>query len=526
MMPGSSDGESSKTRSSTSSGGTIHREYDNSKDFYPINLEAVADLSLYYRLSQKKAAPCRINRATNWNSFYDMILYNLLTVPGTKSEKNDFFTDRGFSWVESGKQGVDEVMRFVTTAAVEILKDKGIHVTFSQLPGIEQIGKPSMSLFTNISPCHRPLLVGLHYIYEHYPMISTDVCFNMHIEDCENDSRKFSDDYPSYISRIRELYSHMLLNNLRYGYISTGSFTRFIRRTEIESCIEISPAIPLQASKPYTIAEIFAAVSRQCIVGDFGDTNIRNDYYLEHEQNTFEFQPETLPEPDIFSLKKRDPTIPGKTKWWRVKRQRDIIFRLKFLKPNQPLPLNSEQPYKWGISFGVITMIPPVPISPESPGTGLPLDITCPAVLKCCNYKAEESPERLCALAREASMYEYLEWCKIESVPRRYIYGDVLGFLKILALEPVGRSIRPSDINGAVIDKMKAATSELHRHKILHHDIRLSNYCIDDDKRIRIIGFSKAKRYHNLYDIAIQHEMNALEDIITEGLAAASEVSE
>lgn len=81
-------------------------------------------------------------------------------------------------------------------------------------------------------------------------------------------------------------------------------------------------------------------------------------------------------------------------------------------------------------------------------------------------------------------MYEYLEDKGLEVVAVCYVYGDILRFLKVLVLEPVGRTIRPDDLTDHNISKIRSYVTTLNDYKLLHGNIQMENFCIDESENV------------------------------------------
>ena len=66
---------------------------------------------------------------------------------------------------------------------------------------------------------------------------------------------------------VEQLYWYMVINNCRYGCLSTLDRTWFIRRVVSDhppqSCLEISPCIPIYQTNPFTISSAWIYILLQ-----------------------------------------------------------------------------------------------------------------------------------------------------------------------------------------------------------------------------------------------------------------------
>lgn len=155
--------------------------------------------------------------------------------------------------------------------------------------------------------------------------------------------------------------------------------------------------------------------------------------------------------------------------------------------------------------------------------------------------------EKLKEYENEAQMCEYFAGRPHESqkyVPTRYAYGSVLGLFVVLAIEKCGKPMTAQDListtfdnlqspqiklNQRVCEEMHEALSGLHAMRILHHDILLEHFTIDDrydgkaynTTNIKLSNFGKSKLYVRLYKQASQEEHDQLDDIFKRVLKEA-----
>lgn len=154
------------------------------------------------------------------------------------------------------------------------------------------------------------------------------------------------------------------------------------------------------------------------------------------------------------------------------------------------------------------------------------------ANIKILDTSAQECDETLKEFENEAQMCEYFATRPQEfasCVPINYVYGSVLGFFMVLAVEKCGRPVVPKDLilasydqegnqimelNQKVCQEMHRVLSDLHAMRILHHNISLENFTIDErynikDLRVpnvKLSNFAKCKLYLRLYRQASQEE--------------------
>jgi hypothetical protein len=466
----------------------------NGFPFYPVDLSRVTDLARFYVQVQRNAPALNLAQVDWWHCFNEMVKNNM-----TKVRVLDSIIPVGIV-DDSRPVRIDETVRLVTRTVESILHDNGLNLEFSTCTVRGQVGIPHMSLLQGDTL----LIVGLHYTKDEFPLIASDGFF---VEQLMGfGARKTDAEDERSIACVREICSHMTINSLRYGYVSTGRWTRFIKRiSPHDGYVEISPAIDVS-----NLIDALLAVCWQC---GFEETRP----LLERDPLSYELEPEALAEPDVQSLNTSESPCAGPTKWWNIKKLRNMKFRVDFILPGGTSPVAVFP----SATYGIIHMS-----SPSCGAMGNRSTISRPALLKFCNYNSRDASDRLEELRREASIYEYLAGRELKYAPRRYAYGDVLGFLKILALEPYGRPMKPSDVNGNTTRQVRAAVGELHRHKLLHGDIRLESFYIDNDNRVRIAGFTRVRRYRLLYDVAMREEMSEVDTMIARALKEARELED
>lgn len=494
------------------------RSFDSDSNVPTVYLNSqILDISSYFM--DKPSIPIAFISFKRWKTFGTMVVGNL-----SKMRMKDLGSLRvpriNDLWKADKIEDVDNLLKHITMTACAQLDKNGLNSYFMSFPGSEQVGRCDFNLFldNDFSPSNRPCMVGIHCL-ESSELLVKDSFFDCMVggEHIVPAKKRFL-----YLN-VRELVNHMIVNNLRYGYISTGTVTRFLRRIDSAgNHIEISEALNLSAIKPYSIIGCFMGMVWQC---QFGEDNLGSEgllsrdlnYYLERRGIGYLLQCETLNEPDVCSFKKTEIPFPGRRKWWRVKKMRGFEFHIRFAKPGQLPSALIELPAIWGINCGILY---------QTPRTCSTLDgvtnSTCTrqAIFKCCNYNGRYEKKRYRNLLNEASVYEYLEGKELNIVPIRYVFGDVMGFLKVLALEPVGRAITSSDLSDDNIFKIKTCINVLHHHKLLHGDIRMENFCIDEAERIRVINFGKTKLYARLYDTSAQKELEQVDSMIVQALSS------
>lgn len=185
------------------------------------------------------------------------------------------------------------------------------------------------------------------------------------------------------------------------------------------------------------------------------------------------------------------------------------------------------------------------------------------------------SPDHQVALKRlenEARMCEYFTTHVKESnpgVPSNYTFGSVLGFLIILAVEDSGRPMNIQDlvtvkhfdsryymdqapqlhINQEAVRLMHEALDCVHGFRVLHHDIKLSNFSVEEVEemapivgyynsyirqqlsgsapppafqrkklKVRLTNFGESKLYVRLFKPAMEEEHKELDRMIKEAV--------
>ncbi len=99
-----------------------------------------------------------------------------------------------------------------------------------------------------------------------------------------------------------------------------------------------------------------------------------------------------------------------------------------------------------------------------------------------------EFSKRSDGLDKEVEVYERLEELQGICIPRLIAYGNLGGFLQVIVLENVGKSISKEDAI-ANKDKINEILKQIRAKGIIHNDLRLPNLLIDDQGKISIIDF-------------------------------------
>lgn len=494
-------------------------------------------------------------------------------------------------------------MDSITKMAEIFLEKQNVVATFSRNPVAFQIGSPDVTLL--LGKTGQPCMVGMYTTDHVFPSIANDLFF---LETLKNsDKTDKSSPHAHGIELIHRIYTYMALNNLKYGFISTSTYTRFFKRTSTAaSCIEFSPVVSLFQSSPYTIMGCLVAMGMQCKYGALPSslpftqpshtsfkqvsTGMSNredicleDFYLDCDTLTHSLYPICLPTPTTYNLSHAGRIFPGRNKWWKVMQTKKMVCRIHFSQPtntvvdtlsdplltlfaNRPKglpPPYSTLPRIWGIVLGQVEITENEIQSDNEDEyemlkhneiqrghrryrgldscTTKKSTATHSVVFKTCDYSCNninsvKTQNRLIKLDNEARMYEHFQSHDKPGIPKLRVFGDVLGCLRVLALEPCGRQLTASDFcstlnaedntrsNDHVLDlvkKMRTALSDVHSTGVLHRDIRLSNFVIDEEAtngRVRIINFGKARLYVRLYPQAMEEELAVLEKMCLEAM--------
>jgi hypothetical protein len=498
-------------------------ESDNQVPTVYLNSQ-ILDISSYF--VDKPPISIIFKSFKRWRGFGDMVVHNLSRAQIRDSESSPVLRLREL-WRAGKVEDVDNLLENIASSASITLERNGVKCYFTAYPGAEQVGRGDLNLFLENSEYaspNRPCLIGIHCL-EGAELLQKDEFFDCMVRSENTVKVKDREVY----SNVRELINHMIVNNLRYGYISTGTVTRFFRRIDnTENCVEFSEALNLTTSKPYSIAGCFKGMVLQCQFGEDrlgieGLISRDYNYHMERRGLGYPLQCEILNEPDVRSFKKTEIPFPGKRKWWRVKKMREFQYQIRFSKPGQLPSALIDLPDTWGINCGTLYTSPR---TSGSPGGVTNSTNTKQAVFKCCNYNGRGESERYHQILNEASIYEYLEGKGLNIVPVRYVFGDVHGFLKVLVLEPVGRAIHSTDLSDCNIAKIRLCVDTLHSYKVIHGDIRLDNFCIDEAENIRVINFAKSKLYSRLYESSAQKEIEQVDNMISQALSVPAYLDE
>lgn len=491
-------------------------------------------------------------------------------------------------------QEVMASMDSICKMAEIFLEKQQIMASFSRQPAPFQIGCPDVTL--KLEESAQPVMVGMYTTDQDFMSMASDDFFLITMNTCAKDSPN-----SKAVELVHKTYTHMALNNLRYGFISTSTYTRFLRRTSAApGFIEVSPVITMFQSSPYTIMGSLVAMGLQCKLGSprraadtpqFSASNLLcyqqnhrlghytgariDDFFLESGTLSYPLHPICLPTPITYNLGHASKTVPGRPKWWRIMQAKKLACRVHFTRTNAGtshesfLPvsvfsqINSKDasmatvlPHQWGV-YQCQLEITENEIHSDTKDEYEMLqhnDIrrghrryrglnSCVArnsvstyhvVLKTVDYSSgtSDTQMKLFKLENEARIYEHFQaHDKQHNIPKLRMFGDMLGFLRVLAVEPCGRQLTVADFKAPsdtttpghtndsilmLIQKMRSALSDVHATGVLHRDIRLSNFVIDDSTangRVRVINFGCARLYVRLYPQAMQDELAVMNEM-------------
>lgn len=483
------------------------------------------DLSAYYEHKQGPASKVRIESASLWNNFSDFVCNNTLTnADNIAPEAFDFTT-------HTGKKEVKSKFLELFDISNSKLSEENMNVTFQDAEHGNIVG--SCDAVVLYGQRQSVAAIGFFESDVNVPAMGNDLFFQQVLTKADNISSQLSNGEENTVNLTRDLCSIMLVNNCRYGYISTGKLTRMIKIIKMPHMsssyvpnimsieIVISPAIQWEKKRPYTLLDALLALGSQCQA----ENSLDND----KAEVKFSLSIQTLAEPDVCSLSKFEQLCAGRKKWWKYKKDNDMIASVKFsLFDDLPSSIDANLIYedkKQDISFGWLWLS----LNPERLTAELirkqeyefnfiTKDDECnkarPVMLKCVSYVGDYDREKLEQLKNEGRVYEYLGKQGISVVSKKYIFGDVLGSMLVLVLEPVGQPIRPENLSRNTKEQIRACVSSLHEYKLLHGDIRLCNFLIDACGRVRIANFGKTKLYNRLHSILMMEEMREVDNML------------
>lgn len=506
----------------------------------------------------------------------------------------------------SAVQNLEDVfitMQSVTNMAEKILAKHKITSEFTREPASDFLGSPDITVLVGENDPN-VVMVGSYASDLEFTSISNDKFFTEtlnllahHPGILKSRGSSNLDQELKGIETVYRTYYYMKMNNLKYGYISTSSYTRFLKRVDsLDGYLEVSPAVTFYQSKPYNLTSCIVALAMQSEMDTPSNSmifdNLNNTALLQNLQahltlkqfdikslNRFNFDPAestykliplTIPSPTTYNLGCASNTIEGHVKWWQFIQSKKKFCKVYFSHPgddmlipflkrtNPKFPFTSASdlndssntpfsllPETWGITQGKLEVVESE-MNPEDEEEYAELHrneiirgyrfyntftdktvSTFSVVLKLCDFSSHNiaSPKaaaRWEKIQNEASLYEYFKSRHVQSVPALRVCGNINAFLRVLALEPCGRQItiadfqKDDDTSAMLEQKMKEALMELHAVNVLHRDVRLSNFVIDETSRggrVRVINFGKARKYLRMYSPAKQEEYEILSDI-------------
>lgn len=507
-------------RPTRSSGGVQEEDYR----MFSIHRQ-MYDLSAYYEHKQGPASKVRIESVSLWSNFDDFVCNNTLTKAiNIVPEACDFTTRVGRKEVQ--KKFID-----LFSIANTKLSEENISVSFQDAEFADIVG--SCDAVVLHGQGQEVAAIGIFETDDRVPAMGNDLFFQQVLTKADNVSAQLSNGEENTANLTRDMCSIMLVNNCRYGYISSGKITRIVKIVRMPHSnssyvpnimsieIAISPAIQWEKTRPYTLLDTLLALGSQC--------EAEKNLDKEKAEVKFSLSIQTLAEPDVCSLSKFEQQCVGRKKWWKYKKDNDMIAAIKFAVSNDlPSSLDANLIYedkKQDISFGWLWLS----LNPERMASELirkqeyefnfitkndEFNQARPVMLKSVSYIGDYDREKLERLKNEGRVYEYLGKQGISVVSKKYVFGDVLGSMLVLALEPVGRPILPENLSRNTKEQIRACVSSLHEYKLLHGDIRLCNFLIDACGRVRIANFGKTKLYNRLHSILMMEEMREVDNML------------
>ncbi|PPQ97034.1 hypothetical protein CVT26_001292 [Gymnopilus dilepis] len=250
------------------------------------------------------------------------------------------------------------------------------------------------------------------------------------------------------LEALHQVYGYMTLNNNRYGILTNWKEALFLRRTETsEKTLDyyhVKLDRPLAVDSPISMLKAWVGITLLAEV----------DWFC---------APASIPEHGLGS--------PGIGKYQCL----DLDYRLCLF------DLSSVHRGKHGNVLETQILMPGRRQSEIS--------------VRCKVVDTSRYPFEAETLENEVDIYASLQNFQGLVTPKFRGYYCILGFLKILALQPVGVPIpRDASISEALRMKMKGSLRQIHEAGFIHGDIALCNFCLTTDEKVFLVNFQDSRR--------------------------------
>lgn len=287
-------------------------------------------------------------------------------------------------------------------------------------------------------------------------------------------------------SNFQTFISELLINDLVYGFVRTADRLRICRLVLTDNPrslrLEVSPAVSTFDELPH-LAGLIKKLA-QC------------DSWLNFSYG-FPAAPQQSAEPPLYSTGS-SIVIPGNVRWWRRNGLQSRQFRITF----------TDLFYKLVTGTNYLTG------TVHTSGPGLQQS---PAIIKVAPLDDERALE---LLDREAAVYEFLSARQVRFVPAFILFGSILGTHQVLCLAPCGKSLDQVDSErvAKLKPKLRRCLEELHDCQLLHGDIQLRNFFVDEEENVKIANFVNSILFKQLHSMTRAQEIRQLEMLCAQPL--------
>lgn len=274
---------------------------------------------------------------------------------------------------------------------------------------------------------------------------------------------------------LHRLFAYMSINRVKYGVVTTYNHTRIFRRSNKDPCVlEVSPVFGLCAKKDcHTVLGALVALTIQLSHDKFcGNSIVDCDY-------------------EGF-VKLRPPLL---TKYPTVSFDTDIgQIRLTYTLENRHHRHHQQRHYCHRKSYrSAHVYISHCEFLDEQRSTIFSAVIKLHDVHKnqtSCNSKILGS-STYDNLNWEVEIYQVLRHLQGLVIPEFLSFGNIWGIFDVAITKYSGDPLRLRDIykRKAIGSKMINAIQQLHRCNVIHGNIGLDSFIIDDSSKVYLVGF-------------------------------------
>lgn len=287
------------------------------------------------------------------------------------------------------------------------------------------------------------------------------------------------------LAAMQSLSHFMALNNVRYGYVASEYYIRFVQLT-----IEGGSFCDLSVSEPVVPKKAGETIVALCLQGVLCQST-------QPVITKFSLLSQSVEHPDVSPLSRYDQGANGKMKWWVAKKNYARKFSVQLEYPwSSSIKLSSSS----GDDFDVVSL-----------RRGLFMidnKVLQPALILISDDEANK-------LRRIASMLQYLNACATQSVPKFVAFGHLINY-RVLVIEANNfESLTHSDlVDPNVVKQLHDALDELHSNGVILGRYDLAAFLVSRNKNqpaIKIIGLDKARLHRNVPKIAQKSEHSRLD---------------